>query len=429
MKRFVKKITAVALVITMLGGANVVSAAQYEDLQSGKEQERVQATEKASTSKLEMAGMKTKTSVSAKEATRGTTINATALAYETSKKPVYQTANITDGTYLVPISVKADGVLWIDAKWKSGAGTTTVQVTDKDIEYQYGVNATVNVSSTAKQKNYGCGCPVKAGQTYYIMLSNNYSASAEVRAYIYSSMQNRILSTTKWRLTSPYIVDPKDSRMIKWISTYYALTPAKTGTISVELKEYGRATSSGYITLYDKNKKQISEKVQYSTALASYRAYFGVKKGTKYYVKVDNCYGALSDGYHYGIKYTNTSGIDRALGSKTSAKKLERKAAATASVFVASNEKSTDWYKFYVASKRTTQFSVDTSEIKSGDIKITVYAGSKLVGTSTIKQASGGSTYTITHGTTTGKANAGTYYVKVEKQPKTSGKYKIRYVQ
>ena len=108
---------------------------------------------------------------------------------------------------------------------------------------------------------------------------------------------------------------------------------------------------------------------------------------------------------------------------------MSRRADATNTLFVASTSTNTDWYKIYVSSKRTTQFSINTSGIKTGTIFVSVYRGSKKIGsTIEIKPYSNGGTYSITYGTTYGKANSGTYYIKVVKGTKANGKYSIRYV-
>jgi len=201
--------------------------------------------------------------------------------------------------------------------------------------------------------------------------------------------------------------------------------------MTVSLREYGYHSSigsTGYVTLLNSDKKVLSEEVYYSSKNSGSRVYFGVKKGVTYYLKVTGCYGNAEYNYKYGIQYSMTSRTDRAIGTKSSAKTLKRKADATNTLFVASRSNSTDWYKFNVSSKRATRISIDTSGIKSGSLTITIYKGSTKIGADTIPASYKGQTYDITYGTTYGKANSGTYYVKVVKGTKASGKYSIRYV-
>ena len=79
-------------------------------------------------------------------------------------------------------------------------------------------------------------------------------------------------------------------------------------------------------------------------------------------------------------------------------------------MFIASTSTSTDWYKFKVTEKRPTVFRVNATDMSSGSLTITAYAGSKKIGTQTVS-ARTSKDFTITNGTTYGKADAGTYYV------------------
>ena len=65
----------------------------------------------------------------------------------------------------------------------------------------------------------------------------------------------------------------------------------------------------------------------------------------------------------------------------------------------------------------------------SSDQKLTItfYKGSTKVDSTVLYPGNSGK-FTLTYGTTYGKANAGTYYVKVTKTAKLSGKYRIKYV-
>ncbi len=120
---------------------------------------------------------------------------------------------------------------------------------------------------------------------------------------------------------------------------------------------------------------------------------------------------------------------DRSLSKKSSAKTLVRKATSTPTLFTANGVTEIEWYKFKVTSKRKTVISVDASEMRGSDQKLTIttYKGSTKIDTNTLYPGQSGK-ITITYGTTYGKANAGTYYVKVTKTSKLSGKYRIKYV-
>lgn len=266
---------------------------------------------------------------------------------------------------------------------------------------------------------------MEKGDVYYFLIVNwseNVSADIGVRAKLFTTAQRTLeQGTSKWTTVSS--VDRNNSTKATW----FKVKPNTTGVMSVSIKEYGYDGSSGYVTLYNKDKKVLSDKVWYSSTSDYYKAYFGVKKGTTYYIKVENSIGSYKYNNKIGVKYGVTARTDRALGNKSNAKLLKRKADATNTLFVASRSKSTDWYKFKVTEKRTTLIRFDASAIKSGNIKITAYRGSKKIDSVSISPGYKGD-LSLTYGTTYGKVNAGTYYLKVEKDAKTSGKYAIRYL-
>lgn len=258
------------------------------------------------------------------------------------------------------------------------------------------------------------------GDSYYVLAINwspNSSATVGCRAKLFTTGQRTLnQGTSKWTTVSSINKD-KETK-----ATWFKVKPDRTGVMSVSLKCYGYDNNNGYVTLYNKDKKVLSDKVYYSDKKVN----FGVKKNVTYYIKVENCYGSYTYNYKIGVKYGMTERTDRAIGTKDKAKTLKRKADATNTLFVASRSTSTDWYKFKVTSKRETVISFNASTIRSGTIKLTVYCGKKKIGEATVYPGDSGDYY-ITNGTTWQKANAGTYYVKVVKDKKASGKYSIRY--
>lgn len=182
-----------------------------------------------------------------------------------------------------------------------------------------------------------------------------------------------------------------------------------------------------------KGKKARSVKLTYSSDSDFYKVHFGVKKGVTYYLKVSGIYINLKEadlkGLKYGIKYSIKGVTQRNISKKSKAKTLKRKATATSTLFVANGSTENDWYKFKVDEKKKTQFKINAKEMTKGSndkLTITVYKGSNKVGTATLK-AGYSDTFTITYGTTAGKANKGTYYIKVHRNSKLSGKYTIKY--
>lgn len=333
---------------------------------------------------------------------------------------------------VVEVTVANTGYLYLDCIVESGYATSSnvdVYLVDEENMLlatsgqrfsSYDTSYGLNVGST--DKNVGA-VYTPADETRYVIINNKQSdnvVSVGVRGKVFTTgSRNLSQGTSKWTIVSGRDKDGNSS------STWFKVKPDRTGVMTVSLKEYGYSGSTGTVRLYSSGKKALSNDVNYNSS--SNTVYFGVKKGTTYYLKVTNCSGSTSYNYRYGIKYGMTKYTDRALGSKSDAKLLKRKADATSTLFTASTSTSTDWYKFNVSSKRATRIAFNTKGIKSGDLTITIYKGSTKIGTDTIPASYNGQTYDITYGTTWGKANSGTYYVKVVKSSRASGKYTIRY--
>lgn len=334
-----------------------------------------------------------------------------------------------------PITATATGKMYVDVK--GGANfqygfTTRIGTFDgttftyKDNSYNYAYTGPGEVDT-------GVGCyDVVKGKTYYVGLLSTLenTATAQVRAYIYSYANNRTVKAS----SSVYTISSgKKGASNETTTLYYKVTPTKTGVMTVTLKDYGNSTSYGYVTLMNSSKKVLSEKIYYSSSDSRYKVRFGVKKGVTYYLKVEDACGSNDNCFKYGIRYTVAAATDRALSTKAKAMTLKRGATATKTLFVGSRATSTDWYKFKVTAKRETVVKVDFSKMRGGsgsDSKatITFYRGSTKIGNSTTLYAGQYSSYTITYGTTYGKANAGTYYVKIVKSAKLNGQYSIKYV-
>ncbi len=341
--------------------------------------------------------------------------------------------NGTETVFAVyPVTAKATGKMYIDVK---AADTNQYSVTSAigtydGTQFSYYENRTGYCSPGAIETGVGCYDVVK-GKTYYVGMktSGDRPASAQVRAYVIPYANNRTLKAGSKYLISSTVKGTSNEQT----SLYYKIKPTKTGVMTVTLKEYGSSYgSSGYITLYNSSKKARSEKLYYSSTSTGASKYvrFGVKKGVTYYLKVTGVYGYSKECYKYGIKYSISAATDRAISKKSSAKTLKRKATPTATLFTANGSTETDWYKFKVTSKRKTVIRVDATQIRGNDQKLTVtlYKGSTKIDSATL-YAGYSYDYTITYGTTYGKANSGTYYVKITKTKKLSGKYKIKYVQ
>lgn len=133
-----------------------------------------------------------------------------------------------------------------------------------------------------------------------------------------------------------------------------------------------------------------------------------------------------SKGYTYGTAWKNYGASYAKNLKKAKSLKLKRKGKARNMARPATGKKMVQWYKFKVPKKQKTVIKVNAANIKSGSAKLVLYAGKKKIGTATISKGYK-HTFTITNGTTYGKANKGTYYAAIVTSAKCSGQYKIQY--
>ena len=326
------------------------------------------------------------------------------------------------------IYAKATGKLYVDAvASSSNQYGTSVYLGTYSGSFSQGSNTTSGyVSAGAEEDGIG-GLDVKAGSTYYIAISSYSAAYLNVRAYIIP-YATRSLSAGKMMVAS----GKKGSTLGP--TAYFKIRPTKTGYIRVKLLEDGQSYSYGHVTLMNAKKRAISDKLTYNSDSSTSYVVFGVKKGTTYYLRVTDCFGkgpnySIADyyPYAYGVKYTISSATYKTNTKKSRAITLKRKAKAKNMVRVATGRTQSQWYKFKVTKKRTTHIMVDAGAMKSGTAKVTLYYGKKKVGSSTVVNGKK-NTFTVTYSTTYGKAQRGTYYVKITSNKKCSGAYKIRYV-
>ena len=377
-----------------------------------------------------------------KDVSMSAPVNVKRILTSTTNKASMSSYNIPSGYYiLAPLTSEYSGNMTFDIK-TSGSGQARIrfvrsyEIVDGSLYYNYDddsslENSIVNkVFKGGKTYNDMGYYPVTGGEECWVYIENTSSASitVNIRGNVYSTLTERSLSagTSKWTIASGYTSSGKVS------TTYFKIKPSNTGYISVDLKAYGDGKSYGKVTLYNIDKKKRSNTVNYESGLdgTAGNVYFGVTKGNTYYLKVTSVSDRDYYSYKYGVRYSMNPATDRSIGTKSSAKTLTRKADSTKTLFRATGSTSTDWYKFKVTAKRKTQVKIDTSRIKSGNVTVTFYKGTKKIGSSdTITTKYDGKTYTITYGPTSGKATSGTYYVKVVKSENASGLYRIRYVQ
>ena len=349
------------------------------------------------------------------------TVTAKTITYATTSEPSTHQFDYDRDDYACiyrVIKVKTKGKLWVDAVANANFTITVGKVNSEGniVNYKEGY-----VSADGDAVTVG-GVDVVSSGTYCIALEGYNPGSVVFRAYVISYAK-RYLPAGKTMLASGYKGDYKDSY------ARFRIKPSRSGCVQVDLKEYGYNTSGGYVTLLNKNGKKVSDKLWYYSDSDSSYVVFGVKKGKTYYLKVSGCSGTYDNCYAYGIKYkTKKATLRSKITKKSKAKKLTRKAKYISTVMLANNSSGNQWYKFKVTKKRKTVIKVNATRVKSGTTKIYVYCGSKKIGEDQVYNGKI-NTYTITNSTTYGKAKKGTYYIKIHKNKKANGVYKIKYAQ
>lgn len=396
MKRSFAKIVLIAAILVMVLGCASVFAAE--------ESEKAEIAGGADGLKLNAGG-----------------IPAATLNYNTSKLGDYYTINTSGGDVfsIYPIEVKGTGKLYVNAEAaSSNQYGCTIVVGSYDgtyINYTKYKDRYVSPGSSVNGIGY---YDVKPG-TYYVGIKSSAAATAYVTAYVVP-YNTRSLKAGKIMIASG-IKGSDDA----FTSARFKIKATKTGYITVGIKEYGNETSTGYVTLLNSKKKTVSGKVYYSDSKDYPSAVvFGVKKGTTYYLKVENAQGSYDNLYMYGVKWKNYSATYKSNKSKKKALTLKRKAKAKKIARPATGKSMTQWYKIKV-SRRTVKIVVNTAKMTAdspkGKTKVTVYRGKKRIGTTVSVYPNYKYTKTISY------ARKGTYYIKVTNTAKCNGMYTIRF--
>ena len=354
------------------------------------------------------------------------------MATSATAAPVYDEWTLEPYTYgLAAVTATTTGWIWLDFIVE-GTGDDYVDVYTCDTfdestgDFTYFEDASGSVPVNTSMEN-GAAIYAAKGTTYYLYFETPEENTGDVifsaRAKMYSNLQRTLpvyANANQYMLSSGL-----NKAGTNYSDLYYKVVPNKTGLMTVNLKSFDSGVSTGTVTLYNKNKVALSQAVQYSSQKAATKAYFGVKKGTTYYIRVQNCCGTTGK---YGVRYSMTAFTDRNIATNAKALQLKKGANVTKTLFTANNSTGTDVYKIVVPKTQVAKFTVNTQNIRSGNITVKVFKNGKQVGKAkTIYPKHISNVYTITHGTVSGKASKGTYYIKVTKGAKVSGQYSIKY--
>lgn len=196
---------------------------------------------------------------------------------------------------------------------------------------------------------------------------------------------------------------------------YFKYKATKTGMLTVTHSD----NSYGYVTLMDSKKKALT-KEEYVSSYGSMSVSFAVKKGTTYYIKTD------ARVYDAKIGITVKEKAVKEKSGKNKKKAVNIKKNKKANGLIIAGEKKADWYKLKLNKKK--KLTISYGVLGTGKFKITVYTskGKKICSYDTYA----GSSYDIkiTNSTTYGKANKGTYYIKMVRTDKNcSGSYWVKW--
>lgn len=430
MKKMTNKLIAIVLAMTLVLSMSGVAFAAVDG--AAVNPETAVTMEGTAAAKTKTVDGQAKVKLMSEEEVDALSIKTMTKALDA--EPAYDKWDLGAYEYgLATVTATTTGWIWFDYI-VTGADTDGVNVylcdsfNETTGEFTYYENASGGLYAGQTYEN-AAGIYAKKGDTYYVYMetpaSNSDNVVVKARAKMYSSMYRDLPVYTN---TKQYMISSGYNKAGTGTSDlYYKVVPNKTGLMTVNLKCFTDYHTTGTVTLYNYNKKvKLSNAVQYSSASASTKAYFGVTKGKTYYLRVQNV-GDTSGYYYpcYGIKYGMTAYTDRYLPTNSKAKALT-KGTKVRTLFTANNATGTDTYKIYNPKKQTVKFTVNTQNMRSGNVTVKVYRNGKQVGaTKTIYPNKISSPYTITYGTTSGKANAGTYYIKLIKGAKASGQYSI----
>ncbi len=185
--------------------------------------------------------------------------------------------------------------------------------------------------------------------------------------------------------------------------------------------------AKGYIALYDSTKAKLlsSKTIFYNTTYSSNpywcKFYFGLSKGQTYYLRIK-----AENGVKLLRSFQKVS--DKSGALQTSALTLKKNTSKTG--LIPAGVVNTDWYQIKLTKKQKIRLYYNAKT--SGSFKISIYSGTKCIGTRNVYFTSELKKLTLCQyqkstGKTTGMEK-GVYYVKIERTDTTSsGYYKLKW--
>ena len=250
--------------------------------------------------------------------------------------------------------------------------------------------------------------------TYYDQFTSN---TVSFRPYVVSSKYGSVPVSVSG--------DVNKTRRVDFYRHDYKVS-GKDMYIKYQAKAAGYVTIAskvgyGYVTLCNSKKKALSSQKTLnvnSSYASNKKVIYGVTKGT-YYIKVKN-YDAQFSLNMKLTKVSEKSGASKSKARTVSAKKTYK------GTIVAGN-KTVDWYKFKLT--KSSRVSLDINGSTNDSFKITVYKGSKVMGSSYAYNDFKVQFRSVKQFTTKRASfSKGTYYIKVERaNTQSSGYYSLKW--
>lgn len=320
------------------------------------------------------------------------------------------------------VTMPVAGTLMIDilASIDSVAAIYTVDENDQPGE-MIGEAITVPQAETTDDY-YILSQRVEAG-TYYVVIGTQYNTDAS--AYVSASYAPAGTTVTPKTGKNYYASNQKGK------TRYFKVKASSAGYITIDFPYGSAGTKSTYkVKLMNSSKsKNLLKNTVTVGSSKDWVTYAAVPKGT-YYVAVTS---STDDWYAINLKATTVK--ENSGSSKSKAKSISKGSTKKGTVTVSQSSSAADWYKIKVGSNQKVFLDILTKTGgASGGVRVTVYSGSKKMGTAEFYNSNDSESYagslelfTTINGIKMNYLQKGTYYIKVTKYGSGNGYYQIKW--
>lgn len=402
MKKGLHRLLSTLLISTLVLTSAGTAFASSSNTMTGEDISKAQSPVKAV--QTELAGKVKAGTKTAEGVIPLTNINASTTSIK-SDAVVFDIGDVLPGStkqgYSRAISLPAKGTIIMEAAAKSAVSTSSL---DKDAALTNAVGYGIISAKTTDPTDADVVTrviQVPAKGTYYLGIQTLSPIRDEQQAFLvgaaagYANGGDRTITSGK-----AIAVGQRDAQ-----TNYFKFKATKTGSLEVQA-----ASGIGSVALCNSKKKALTTNLA-TKELPTY----GVKKGVTYYVKV-NSYASSSRGW-YNLTVVNKAVSEKSGKSKAKAVTLKKGAKRSGTIII--GDKTADWYKFTLSSKKAVKITIKGAT--NDNIKADVYDKHGKIGTRSFGYYSGGMTLK-----SAGKWSKGTFYIKLYRgNSKSSGHYTI----